>query len=101
MAGPPIVEIREPGREVRRRVLADQCVSRRHLRLVPSPVALSVIDLGSRNGTKVNGVRITGRVVLEPGAVVRLGSSEIVMVGRAERAMPTGARTTVRPGHAD
>jgi nitrite reductase (NADH) large subunit len=109
MAGPPIVEIREPGRPVRRRVvdrsivvgregdgevLADEGVSRRHLRLVPSPVALSVVDLGSRNGTRVNGVAITGRVALEPGAVVRLGSSEIVMVGRVERAVPSAAPAT-------
>ena len=100
MPGAPIIEIREPGRPVRRvvldraievgrecdgEVLSDEGVSRRHLRLVPSPVALSVIDLGSRNGTLLNGVPITGRVVLEPGAVVRLGSTEIIMIGRANR----------------
>jgi nitrite reductase (NADH) large subunit len=99
MAGPPIVEIREPGQPVRRvvvdraievgrdcdgEVVSDEGVSRRHLRLVPSPVALSVIDLGSRNGTLVNGVPITGRTVLEPGAIVRLGGTEILMIGRQE-----------------
>lgn len=97
MAGSPIVEIREPGRPPRRvvvdraievgrdcdgEVLSDEGVSRRHLRLVPSPVALSVVDLGSRNGTLLNGVPITGRAVLEPGAVVRLGRTEIAMIGR-------------------
>ena len=86
MPGAPIIEIREPGRPVRRvvvdraievgrecdgEVLSDQGVSRRHLKLVPSPVALSVVDLGSRNGTLLNGQPITGRAVLEPGAVVR------------------------------
>ena len=115
MAGPPIIEIREPGREVRRvvvdraievgrecdgEVLSDEGVSRRHLRLVPSPVALSVVDLGSRNGTLVNGVAITGRVVLEPGAVVRLGSTEIMMIGRADEAAPAPARRTLRAGQA-
>ena len=100
MAGAPIIEIREPGRPVRRvvldraievgrecdgEVLSDEGASRRHLRLVPSPVALSVVDLGSRNGTLVNGVPITGRMVLEPGAVVRLGSTEIIMIGRANQ----------------
>ena len=113
MAGAPIIEIREPGRPVRRvtleraievgrecdgEVLADEGVSRRHLRLVPSPVALSVVDLGSRNGTLVNGVPITGRVVLEPGAVVRLGGTEIIMVGRASEAEPVPARRTVLAG---
>ena len=115
MAGAPIIEIREPGRPVRRvvvdraievgrecdgEVLSDEGVSRRHLKLVPSPVALSVVDLGSRNGTLLNGVPITGRAVLEPGAVVRLGSTEIVMIGRADRVEPAVARRTMRAGEA-
>ncbi len=114
MAGAPIIEIREPGKPVRRvvvdraievgrdcdgEVLADQGVSRRHLRLVPSPVALSVVDLGSTNGTLLNGVRITGRAVLEPGSVVRLGGTEIMMVGReetVEREIPVEPMTARR-----
>ncbi len=100
MAGTPVIEIREPGRPPRRVhveraiefgrqpagdgeavVLDDLAVSRRHLRLVPSPVALSMVDLGSANGTMVNGRRVTGRVVLELGSVARLGQTEILMVG--------------------
>jgi nitrite reductase (NADH) large subunit len=111
MAGPPIIEIREPGQPVRRvvvdraievgrdcdgEVVSDEGVSRRHLRLVPSPVALSVVDLGSRNGTLVNGVAITGRTVLEAGAVVRLGGTEITMIGRQEETAPIPARRTMR-----
>ncbi len=110
MAGAPIVEIREPGREVRRVTLerpvevgrecdgenlADAGVSRRHLRLVPTPVGLSLVDLGSRNGTLLNGAAVTGRVVVEPGDVVRLGSTEIVMVGRVERVAEPAARATM------
>src|ERR1051326_9038430 len=106
MPGTPIIEIREPGRVPRRVrveraiefgrqpagdgetvVLDDLAVSRRHLRLVPSPVALSMVDLGSANGTMVNGMRVSGRVVLELGNVVRLGQTEIIMVGwEGERA---------------
>jgi nitrite reductase (NADH) large subunit len=112
MAGAPIIEIREPGKQARRVVvhraievgrecdgenLSDESVSRRHLRLVPSPVALSLVDLGSRNGTLVNGLPITGRVVLEPGALVRLGSTEIVMVGREDQPAPTLATRTLLP----
>jgi nitrite reductase (NADH) large subunit len=110
MAGPPIIEIREPGQPPRRvvleraievgrecdgEVLSDEGVSRRHLRLVPSPVALSLIDLGSRNGTLVNGEPVTGRVTLEPGSVVRLGSTEIVMIGRAAEVEPAAAHRTM------
>ena len=115
MAGAPIIEIREPGRPVRRvvvdraievgrecdgEVVSDEGVSRRHLKLVPSPVALSVVDLGSRNGTLLNGAPITGRAVLEPGAVVRLGSTEIIMIGRADRVEPAVAHRTLRAGEA-
>src|SRR4051812_15973743 len=113
MAGPPVVEIREPGQLPRRVVLtralevgresggltlSDQSVSRRHLRLVPSPVALSLVDLDSRNGTFVNGNRVDGRVVLEQGDVVRLGATEIVVIGRRERAPAPAAMATVLAG---
>ena len=91
----PMIEIREWGRPARRRslnrpllvgrdcageLLADDGVSRQHLRLVPTPTALSVIDLGSRNGTTVNGLTLTRRTELAPGDIVRLGSSEIVVL---------------------
>ncbi len=113
MAGPPVIEIREPGLEPRRVVLtralevgresggldlSDQSVSRRHLRLVPSPVALSLVDLDSRNGTFVNGTRVDGRVVLERGDVVRLGATEIVVIGRRERAPAPAAMATALAG---
>ncbi|MEU6585016.1 FAD-dependent oxidoreductase [Nocardia sp. NPDC046763] len=95
MTGRPVIEIREWGRPARRRlldgpivfgrdgsheVLADGGVSRQHLRLVPTPTALSVVDLGSRNGTTVNGVALTGRRELVTGDVVRLGRSEILVL---------------------
>ncbi len=116
MSSPPVIEIRELGREPRRvaltralevgrdpegLTLADDRVSRRHLRLVPSPVALSLVDLGSRNGTLVNGQPVTGRVTLEAGDVVRLGSTEILVIGRPERIpVPAGARETALVGGA-
>ena len=65
MAEPPVIEIREWGRPARRMTLsrpvqfgrecdgvnlADSEVSRRHLRLVPTPTALSVVDLDGRVG---------------------------------------------------
>ena len=95
MAEPPLLEIREPGRPIRRvvldraievgrdcdgEILDDQGVSRRHLKFAPSPLAVSVVDLGSLNGTLVNGLPIEGRRTLEPGDVVRLGSTEIRLV---------------------
>lgn len=51
-------------------------VGRYHARLEVDPVhpgLLTVADLGSRNGTYVNGGRISGRVTVLPGDVLRLG----------------------------
>ncbi len=90
-----VIEIREPGRAARRitidRVievgrdcdgvmLADTSVSPRHLKLVASPVALSLVDLGSSGGTFVNGRRIEGRAILDVGDIIRLGTTEIEVV---------------------
>ena len=95
VASPPLIEIREWGRPARRRLLsqpltigrdcpgealADDGVSREHLRLVPSPTSLSAVDLGSRNGTTINGTALTGRAALAPGDVLRLGRSEIIVL---------------------
>jgi nitrite reductase (NADH) large subunit len=101
MADPPLIEIRERGRPARRVMLsrpllmgrectgenlADDEVSRQHLRLVPSPTALSVVDLGSRNGTTINGVVLSGRGTLAAGDVIRLGRTEVIVL----RAPATG-----------
>jgi NADPH-dependent 2,4-dienoyl-CoA reductase/sulfur reductase-like enzyme/ferredoxin len=92
--GDPYIEIREVGKpprvvpidhalEVGRRgasvTVADEGVSRRHLKLLPSPLGLSVVDLGSRNGTLLNGVAVTGRTVLSDGDVLRIGRTELVV----------------------
>lgn len=54
-------------------VLADELVSRRHARLTPSGAGAVVEDLGSRNGTFVNGEGIHGPSQLEPGDQLQLG----------------------------
>jgi ABC-type multidrug transport system ATPase subunit/ABC-type multidrug transport system permease subunit len=49
-------------------------VSWRHARLTRTPEGILVEDLGSRNGTYLNGVRITGKVLALPGQEIGLGS---------------------------
>jgi NADPH-dependent 2,4-dienoyl-CoA reductase/sulfur reductase-like enzyme/ferredoxin len=103
VADAPLIEIREwrrpprrislgrpllVGRECEGENLADDEVSRQHLRFVPSPIALSLVDLGSRNGTTVNGVPLTGRVALAEGDVVRLGRTEILVLRVPATAQP-------------
>jgi pSer/pThr/pTyr-binding forkhead associated (FHA) protein len=54
-------------------VLADELVSRRHAHVTPDGPGVVVEDLGSRNGTFVNGEPIPGPVRLEPGDQLQLG----------------------------
>lgn len=55
----------------------DEFASSRHARIDPAPGGVWVEDLGSTNGTFVNGERVTGRVQLEPGDVLRVGETEL------------------------
>jgi hypothetical protein len=57
--------------------LSDRAVSRRHAEVRLSDRGAVVRDLGSRNGTFLNGRPITGAVVLVAGDRLRLGDSEI------------------------
>jgi hypothetical protein len=54
-------------------VINDGEVSRRHTRLFMQGSNYVVEDLGSTNGTSVNGQRLMGPYILRPGEVVTLG----------------------------
>lgn len=51
----------------------DKQASRKHSRIFFDGRCFFVEDLGSRNGTFVNGVRIAQRTPLKPGDVLRIG----------------------------
>jgi len=55
--------------------LIDGKVSREHCRLVAEGGRAFIEDLGSHNGTFVNGERITGRHTLAPGDEIAIGDS--------------------------
>lgn len=66
--------------------IADMLVSRRHARLLTGPQGLVIEDLGSANGTQVNGRRIAGATALRDGDVVTVGNSDLIVEnGRLER----------------
>lgn len=56
----------------------DETVSRLHAVLENLGFAWSIRDLGSRNGTYLNGERITAERVLRSGDEVRLGKSRLI-----------------------
>lgn len=56
-------------------VINDAEISRRHTRLLIQEGGYIVEDLGSTNGTFVNGQKITGPHVLEPNQTIRMGEN--------------------------
>lgn len=58
-------------------VLDDPLVSRRHAAFLLEGEALTVEDLGSRNGVQVNGATVQGRRALADGDVVTLGGHDL------------------------
>lgn len=58
--------------------LEDSKVSRRHARVVLEGGQARVSDLGSRNGTLVNGEKIEGEVTLLPGDQFQVGDSNLL-----------------------
>jgi pSer/pThr/pTyr-binding forkhead associated (FHA) protein len=57
--------------------LSDQNVSRRHAQISPGQGAYVVADLGSTNGTMVNGTRIHGEQRLVDGDILSFGSTYV------------------------
>ncbi len=76
--------------------LDDPLVSRRHAVFMVHADAVTVEDLGSRNGVSVNGERITGRVLLRPGDRVQIGSQEMLLVAGAAEAVRTATRNPLK-----
>jgi pSer/pThr/pTyr-binding forkhead associated (FHA) protein len=54
----------------------DEYASGRHARFEPRRDGVYVADLGSTNGTFVNGIRLTGDRKLVPGDIVRVGQTD-------------------------
>jgi DNA-binding winged helix-turn-helix (wHTH) protein len=70
---------REPEAVVR---LVSEKASRRHARIVVDGPRAVLEDLGSKNGTRVNGTRVRGSVALESGDRIEIGR-ELFVFGRS------------------
>ena len=92
----------EIGRECDGLVLADERVSRRHLRIDYQGGRLLVTDLGSSNGTMLDGEPIDAQVALLPGGTITLGDTTITISpmtatgGSSERKTSIVGATSVR-----
>jgi type II secretory pathway predicted ATPase ExeA len=56
--------------------IPNMSVSRRHALIIKNEEFIQILDLGSSNGTHVDGYRVNEQT-LEPGALIRLGDCEI------------------------
>jgi len=86
--------------------LHDQQVSRRHLRVSAEGGTYIVEDLGSSNGTFLNGMEVYGRIRLDPNDELLLGTTVLQVrsdsVGpQASGVLPVPPALAVPPGRPD
>jgi pSer/pThr/pTyr-binding forkhead associated (FHA) protein len=83
--------------------LSERNVSRRHARLKKDNGSLVIEDLGSYNGVRVNGERISGPTKIKEGDLIEIGDYDLGVQGRFEfpttppPAQPKMGRTTIPP----
>ena len=67
-------------------VIDDPSISRLHTRLLVTERSVVLSDLGSRNGTQLNGAQLAGPQAVAPGDVIGLGKISLVVQGQRARA---------------
>jgi serine phosphatase RsbU (regulator of sigma subunit)/pSer/pThr/pTyr-binding forkhead associated (FHA) protein len=67
----------------------DRCLSRQHVRLYKNGESWVVEDMGSRNGTRLNGSMISGETPIADGDVIDASMSRITFGGRGAKSVPT------------
>ena len=71
-------------------------VSRRHCAVIVGPADVWIEDLGSRNGTYVNGQRIEAKTKLADGDMIKVGSLELRVSCKSAAAAPGGEEDVSR-----
>jgi len=85
---------RQDGNTIR---LTERNVSRRHARLVKENGNVLIEDLGSYNGVRVNGEKITGRMRIKEGDLVEIGDYDLGIQGKIDAPAMTPAAGSPRP----
>jgi adenylate cyclase len=110
----PLVEVRQPGRkplvvaiakslefgrDCDGLLLVDQEVSRRHAMVKVDGDGLTIEDLGSTNGTTLNGNKIDRPMPLGDKDVAKVGGTELRLIGVADGAVAPVAEEPVATHH--
>ena len=77
-------------------IIRDPDVSGRHASLVPLASGFAIEDLGSTNGTFVNGERLAAQRELAPGDQIQLGATVLEVRGTPASDIPAVQRTRVK-----
>jgi len=88
---------RQEGNTIR---LTERNVSRRHARLLRQNGHVVVEDLGSSNGTRINGERISGQSAIKDGDLIQIGDYDLALQSEAAAAA-AAARARSAPAPAD
>lgn len=78
LAGSPVVLGRQADCDL---VLQDDQASRRHAQVEPGPDGFMLVDLGSTNGTLLNGRPVDGPAPLAPGDRILVGDTVVRFIG--------------------
>lgn len=82
---------RQEGNTIR---LTERNVSRRHARLLRQNGRVVVEDLGSSNGTRINGERISGQSAIKDGDLLQIGDYDLALQNEAALAASKAAPST-------
>src|SRR2546423_9899615 len=85
---------RQDGNTIR---LTERNVSRRHARLLKENGSLVIEDLGSYNGVRVNGEKITGPTKIKEGDLVEIGDYDLGIQGKLDTPMANAPAPAKQP----
>jgi pSer/pThr/pTyr-binding forkhead associated (FHA) protein len=86
---------RQDGNTIR---LTERNVSRRHARLLKENGSVLIEDLGSYNGVRVNGEKISGPTKIKEGDLVEIGDYDLGIQGKFDGPVTTPSMGSSRPG---
>lgn len=94
LKGPSMVIGRDPSADIH---LDNRALSRRHAQIEKRGAAIWIRDLGSQNGTYVNGVKIESQQALDVGDVIEVGRYKLSIIGVEKAADNTPVLTLTGP----